>query len=40
MHAIEIAETGGPEVLTYVETPQPEPGPGQVLIKAEAVGVR
>jgi NADPH2:quinone reductase len=39
MHAIEIAETGGPEVLTYVETPQPEPGTGQVLIKADAVGV-
>ena len=39
MHAIEVAETGGPEVLTYVEKPQPSPGPGQVLIKAEAIGV-
>jgi NADPH:quinone reductase len=39
MHAIEIAETGGPEVLRYVERPQPSPGPGQVLIKAEAIGV-
>lgn len=39
MHAIEIAETGGPEVLTYVEKPQPTPGPGEVLIKAEAIGV-
>ena len=39
MHAIEVAETGGPEVLTYVEKPQPAPGPGQVLIKAEAIGV-
>ena len=39
MHAIEVAETGGPEVLTYVEKPQPDPGPGQVLIKAEAIGV-
>ena len=39
MHAIEIAEIGGPEVLTYVEKPQPEPGAGQVLIKAEAIGV-
>ena len=39
MYAIEIAETGGPEVLTYVEKPQPEPGSGQVLIKADAVGV-
>jgi NADPH2:quinone reductase len=39
MHAIEVAETGGPEVLTYVERPQPSPGPGEVVIKAEAIGV-
>ena len=39
MYAIEVAETGGPEVLSYVERPQPVPGPGQVLIKAEAIGV-
>lgn len=39
MHAIEVPETGGPEVLTYVERPTPTPGPGQVLIKAEAIGV-
>jgi NADPH:quinone reductase len=39
MHAIEVAEHGGPEVLRYVEKPEPSPGPGQVLIKAEAIGV-
>lgn len=39
MQAIEVAETGGPEVLRYVERPTPSPGPGQVLIKAEAIGV-
>ncbi|MGB8405958.1 MAG: quinone oxidoreductase [Mycobacterium sp.] len=39
MHAIEIAETGGPEVLESVDRPVPTPGPGEVLIKAEAVGV-
>ncbi|KZS75219.1 NADPH:quinone reductase [Mycobacterium kansasii] len=39
MHAIEVSETGGPEVLRYVETPQPEAGHGQLLIKAEAIGV-
>ncbi|MGA8548437.1 MAG: quinone oxidoreductase [Mycobacterium sp.] len=39
MHAIEVAEIGGPEVLSYVEKPQPSPGPGEVLIKSEAVGV-
>lgn len=39
MHAVEVAEHGGPEVLRYVETSQPSPGQGQVLIKAEAIGV-
>ena len=39
MHAIEVSETGGPEVLRYVDAPEPAPGPGQVLIKAEAIGV-
>src|SRR5271156_5959140 len=39
MRAIEVAEIGGPEVLSYVERPQPSPRPGEVLIKAEAIGV-
>jgi NADPH:quinone reductase len=39
VYAIEVTETGGPDVLTYVERPRPTPGPGQVLIKAEAIGV-
>lgn len=39
MHAVEVAETGGPEVLSYVEKPTPSPGPGEVLIKADAIGV-
>jgi NADPH2:quinone reductase len=39
MHAIQVSETGGPEVLRYVNTQQPTPGPGEVLIKAEAIGV-
>jgi NADPH2:quinone reductase len=39
MHAIEVSEIGGPEVLNYVERDQPVPGPGQVLIKADAIGV-
>jgi NADPH:quinone reductase-like Zn-dependent oxidoreductase len=35
-----IAErAGGPEVLRVVDVPVPEPGPGEVLIAAEAVGV-
>jgi NADPH2:quinone reductase len=39
MHAIEVAHTGGPEVLSYVEKPKPEPGAGEVLIEADAIGV-
>jgi len=39
MHAIEVAEHGGPGVLRYVEKPERAPGPGELLIKAEAVGV-
>ncbi len=39
MKAIQIHETGGPEVLKLVELPIPEPGPGQVLIRVEATGV-
>ena len=39
MHAIEVTATGGPEVLKYVDTPRPSPGPGEVLIKAEATFV-
>jgi NADPH2:quinone reductase len=39
MHAIEVPEIGGPEVLSYVEKPPPSPGPGEVLIKSDAIGV-
>ena len=39
MKAIQISETGGPEVLKLVEMPIPEPGPGQVLIRVESTGV-
>jgi NADPH2:quinone reductase len=39
MKAIQIHETGGPEVLVLAELPIPQPGPGQVLIRVEAVGV-
>src|SRR5271166_2511286 len=39
MKAIQIQATGGPEVLQLAELPIPEPGPGQVLIRVEAVGV-
>ena len=31
--------TGGPEVLEYVDLPDPTPGPGEVLVKAVSFGV-
>jgi NADPH2:quinone reductase len=39
MRAIQIAKTGGPEVMELVELPVPKPGAGQVLVKIEASGV-
>ncbi|OSC40788.1 quinone oxidoreductase family protein [Mycobacterium decipiens] len=39
MHAIEVNETGGPDVLRYVDKPQPQPGHGDLRIEAEAIGV-
>jgi NADPH2:quinone reductase len=39
MHAIEVAKTGGPEVLEYVDKPRPSPAAGEVVIKAEAIGI-
>lgn len=39
MRAVEIDRPGGPEVLTLVERPIPEPGYGQVLIRVANAGV-
>ncbi|MGA7342631.1 MAG: quinone oxidoreductase [Terracidiphilus sp.] len=39
MKAIQIQETGGPEVLQVVDLPIPQPGPGQALMRVEAAGV-
>jgi NADPH2:quinone reductase len=39
MKAIQIHETGGPEVLKLADLPIPQPGPGQLLIRVEAIGV-
>src|SRR5579875_1211505 len=39
MRAIEVAELGGPDVLRYVDKPQPSPASGEVLIEAETIGV-
>ncbi|MDN5933529.1 MAG: quinone oxidoreductase [Pseudonocardia sp.] len=39
MHAIRIAESGGPEVLVPTELPDPSPGAGELLIEVAAAGV-
>ncbi|MCM6776701.1 quinone oxidoreductase [Nocardia sp. CDC159] len=39
MRAIQVSEHGGPEVLKYAEVPDPQPGPGQLLVQTEAIGV-
>ncbi len=39
MKAVRIETHGGPEVLRVVELPTPRPGPGQVLVGIEAVGL-
>src|SRR3954468_21581863 len=38
-HAIRIHQTGGPEVLQWEEVEAGEPGPGQVRLRQEAVGL-
>lgn len=39
MHAITIPQPGGPDALVHAEVPDPEPGPGEVLIEVVAAGV-
>ncbi|HEU4424651.1 MAG TPA: NAD(P)H-quinone oxidoreductase [Pilimelia sp.] len=39
MHAITIPEPGGPEALVWAEVPDPEPGPGEVLVDVAATAV-
>jgi NADPH2:quinone reductase len=39
MRAIQITQTGGPEVLVLRELRTPTPGPGQALVKIDACGV-
>ncbi len=39
MKAIRIHEDGGPEVLRYEDAPEPEPGPGDVLVRLRAASL-
>lgn len=39
MNSIRVHKTGGPEVLRIEELPDPAPGPGELLVNIEAIGV-
>ncbi len=39
MYAIALRKPGGPDVLEWVEQPDPQPGPGEVLIDVAATAV-
>ena len=39
MRRVRYHAHGGPEVLAIEDAPVPEPGPGQVLLRTEAIGV-
>ena len=39
MHVVRVPKFGPPEVLEYVEQPDPEPGPGEIRTAVQAVGI-
>ena len=39
MHAIQVSQVGGPEVLTLVELPVPTPQPNEAIVQIKAAGV-
>jgi NADPH2:quinone reductase len=39
MKAIQVKQTGGPDVLEYVDLPVPEPRPNEAVVKIAAAGV-
>ncbi|NEA38508.1 zinc-binding dehydrogenase [Streptomyces sp. SID11385] len=39
MRRVRYEKNGGPEVLFVEEAPVPEPGPGELLVRCEAIGV-
>ena len=39
MKAIRIHGRGGSDHLVYEDAPQPQPGPGEVLVRVSATGV-
>jgi NADPH2:quinone reductase len=39
MHAIQVTQHGGPDVLAYRELPTPRPGKGEALVRVRVAGV-
>src|SRR5258708_3642784 len=39
MKAIRVHQFGGPEVMRLEETPKPQPGVGQILVRIRAAGI-
>ncbi|WP_420881011.1 quinone oxidoreductase family protein [Rhodococcus sp. (in: high G+C Gram-positive bacteria)] len=39
MRAIVVSENGGPDVLTPTEVPDPQPGPDDLLVATDAIGI-
>lgn len=39
MKAVSYSQHGGPDVLQYVDLPDPEPGPGDVIVRVEAAAL-
>ena len=39
MRVVEVTKLGGPEVLRVAERPDPEPRPGQVVVRVRAANV-
>ena len=39
MKALRFHQYGGPEVLVYEDVPVPEPGPGEAVVRIEAIGL-
>jgi NADPH2:quinone reductase len=39
MKIVQFREYGGAEVLELVDVPEPAPGPGEILVRTEAIGV-
>ena len=39
MKAVLVTRAGGPEVLEVHDVPEPQPGPGEIIVRVEAVGI-